>query len=89
MKELETRLLAAVEDYLKGEEGYGDATLVEIDPADLSVALVESEDVEEDIDDSEKGYCPVMDLVKMSLENPGVWLPDPEAIASLATEYDA
>ena len=87
MKELEKRLLAAVEEFIVGEESYDDNAQISIDPVSRTVELIAGDELPEDTDSSALDYYDVMDMVMMSPEEPGKWLPDNEAIASVAAEY--
>lgn len=81
-KEFVKRLRETVEDYIAGEESYSDDVQLEIDTTDWSMDIA---DPENDLPNCD--YYPMMDLVKMSVDNPGKWEPDEEAIASIAAEY--
>lgn len=87
MKELEKRLLTAVEEFIAGEESYDDNAQISIDPATGTVALIAGDELPEDTDSSALDYYDVMDMVMMSPDEPGKWLPDNEAIASVAADY--
>lgn len=76
------RVRETVEDYIAGEESYSDDVQLEINTTDWSMDIA---DPENDLPDCD--YYPIMDLVKMSVEQPGKWLPDEDAIESLAAEY--
>lgn len=81
-KEFTRRVREVVEDYIAGEEGYSDDVQLEINTTDWSMDIA---DPENDLPNCD--YYPLMDLVKMSVDNPGKWLPDEEAIESVAAEY--
>lgn len=85
-KELEERILAAIEEYIAAEETYDDTAQLRIDPAAMMVTLTDSEDSDTP-DNDDADYYDVMDLVKMSPDDPGIWIPDMKAIASVAAEY--
>lgn len=87
MKEIEKKLLAAVEEYIAGEESYGDNTQICVDPVNGEVELIPESELPEDFDSTELDYYDVMDLVMMGSEGSGRWIPDKEAIASVAEEY--
>ena len=80
--EFKKRILETVEEYIAGEEGYSDDVQLEINTTDWSMDIA---DPENDLPNCD--YYPMMDLVKMSVENPGVWEPDEGAIESVAAEY--
>ena len=81
-KEFEKRIRETVEEYIDGEETYSDNVQLEINTTDWSMDIA---DPENDLPNCD--YYPLMDLVRMSVENPGRWEPDPEAIESVAAEY--
>lgn len=81
-EEFVKRLRATVEAYIAGEEGYSDDVQLEINTTDWSMDIA---DPENDLPDCD--YYPMMDLVKMSVDEPGKWLPDESAIESIAAEY--
>lgn len=76
------RIRETVEEYIDGEETYGDDVQLEINTTDWSMDIA---DPENDLPNCD--YYPIMELVKMSVEKPGVWEPDDEAIRSVAAEY--
>lgn len=80
-KELE-RLL---KEYLEAPEAWGDNVMVEVDPLAKTVRLNDDEDI--DLETSSNDYWPLMDLLQMSVENPGEWEIDPEAVAELLSSY--
>ena len=77
-----SRVKAIVEEYIDGEENYGDDVQLEIDTTNWNMDIA---DPENDLPNCD--YYPIMDLVRMSTENPGSWEPDNAAIESLAAEY--
>ena len=81
-KEFCRRVREVVEDYIAGEEGYSDDVQLEIDTTDWSMDIA---DPENDLPNCD--YYPILDLVKMSTGQPGLWLPDEAAIESIAAEY--
>ena len=76
------RIRETVEEYIDGEESYSDDVQLEIDTTDWSMDIA---DPENDLPNCD--YYPMMDLVKMSVDDPGKWEPDEEAIESIASEY--
>lgn len=76
------RLNDIVEDYIAEEEAYSDDVQLQIDTTNWDMEIA---DPENDLPNCD--YYPMMDLVRMSTENPGSWEPDPEAIADVAAEY--
>ena len=82
-KDLEKLSLEAVEDYISSDESYDDDAQLRIDPATFTVDIADGEDAEDPADP--RDYYDIMDLVEMNAE--GRWIPEPEAIASVAAEY--
>lgn len=81
-EEFVKRLREVVEDYIAGEDSYTDNVQLEVNTTDWSMDIA---DPENDLPNCD--YYPMLDLVKMSVEEPGKWLPDEEAIESVAAEY--
>ena len=81
-KEFTKRLREIVEEYIAGEESYSDDVQLEINTTDWSMDIA---DPENDLPNCD--YYPMLDLVKMSLSEPGQWEPDDTAIESIASEY--
>ena len=81
-KDFIERLRAVVVDYIEGEESYSDDVQLEIDTTTWAMDIA---DPENDLPNCD--YYPMLDLVKMSVENPGKWEPDEAAIESVAAEY--
>lgn len=81
-KDFTKALTLIVEDYIAGEEAYSDDVQLQINTLTFDMEIV---DPENDLPDCD--YYPMMDLVRMSTENPGQWEPDPDAIAEVAAEY--
>ena len=71
-----------VKDYIASEESYSDDVQLEINTTNWEMDIA---DPENDLPDCD--YYPLMDLVKMSVSQPGKWEPDKEAIESIAAEY--
>ena len=81
-EEFTKRVREAVEEYIHGEESYSDDVQLEINTTDWSMDIA---DPENDLPNCD--YYPIMDLVKMSVDEPGKWIPDESAIESIASEY--
>ena len=81
-QEFTRRVREMVEEYISAEECYSDDVQLEINTTDWSMDIA---DPDNDLPDCD--YYPIMDLVKMSVDNPGKWMPDEEAIQSLCAEY--
>lgn len=82
IKELEKNIRAAVEEYIDGEESYGDNTIVAINPHSGEVSLHDEDEADKNLD-----LYDVMDLVFMDASEPGIWKVDDEAIDSVIEEY--
>ncbi|MCM1491516.1 MAG: hypothetical protein NC095_11940 [Muribaculum sp.] len=82
MKEKIKELLA---EYLDAPEAWGDNVMIEVNPANGGMRL--SDDEEVDVEHSELDYWPVMDLLQMSLENPGEWEIDEDSVEEMAGAY--
>ncbi len=76
------RLTETVEEYISAEESYSDDVQLQINTLTFEMEIA---DPENDLPDCD--YYPMMDLVRMSTENPGQWVPDTDAIADVAAEY--
>lgn len=76
------RLRDIVEEYIAGEESYSDDVQLEINTTEWTMDIA---DPENDLPNCD--YYPMMDLVKMSVTEPGKWEADEAAIESIASEY--
>lgn len=76
------RLTETVEEYISAEESYSDDVQLQINTLTFEMEIA---DPENDLPDCD--YYPMMDLVRISTENPGQWEPDTDAIADVAAEY--
>lgn len=90
MNNLVKEITDVVAAFAANDLAYSDNALVVIDPAARTASLL---DPDEDTDtdaladtDAAHDYVAVMDLVEADAE--GRWLPDGEAIASLAADYE-
>lgn len=81
-KDFTDRIRETVEDFIAAEESYSDDVQLEINTTDWSMDIA---DPENDLPNCD--YYPIMDLVKMSITDPGKWEPDENAIESIAAEY--
>ena len=75
-------LTDVVNEYVEAEESYSDDVQLQIDTTTWEMEIA---DPENDLLNCD--YYPMMDLVKMSAENPGQWIPDNDAIEEVAAEY--
>ncbi|MDE5882106.1 MAG: hypothetical protein K2H60_10285 [Muribaculaceae bacterium] len=71
-----------VNEYIAADEAYSDDVQLEINTTTWEMDIA---DPENDLPNCD--YYPMMDLVKMSTDNPGEWEPDHEAISDVAAEY--
>lgn len=76
------KVTEVVKEYIADEEAYSDDVQLQINTLTWEMEIA---DPENDLPDCD--YCPVMDLVKMSVAEPGKWEPDGDAITDLAAEY--
>lgn len=76
------RLTNLVEDYVAADEAYSDDVQLQINTLTWEMDIVDPEN-----DLPECDYYPMMDLVSMSSENPGEWVPDNDAIEEVASSY--
>ena len=76
---------ALLEEYLDAPEAWSDNVMIEVDPYTLDCRLYDEED--SDVEASDKDYWEVMDLLSMSLDDPGKWEIDPDALDELAETY--
>lgn len=83
---MEEKIKALLEEYLEAPEAWGDNVMIEVDPANPESARLYDGDTDS-IDDSPLDYWDVMDLLTMSVEHPGEWEIDSEAVADMAAEY--
>lgn len=76
---------ALLQEYLDAPEAWSDSVMIEVDPTTLDARLVDEDEV--DTESSEKDYWEVMDLLSMSVEDPGTWEIDPDAVEELTSSY--
>lgn len=69
-------------EYVNNEEAFQDDTQLEINVNSLTVDLVDA-----DVDRPDCDYYQVLDLLKGSNEQPGLWVPDMEAIQEICKDY--
>lgn len=81
-KDFINRLTDLVKEYIAEEEAYTDNVQLQINTLTWEMEIA---DPENDLPDCD--YYPMMDLVKMSVENPGQWETDTDAISEVAAEY--
>lgn len=81
-EEFTKKVREIVEEYIDGEESYSDNVQLEINTTDWSMDIA---DPDNDLPNCD--YYPMLDLVKMSVTEPGKWEPDEAAIESISAEY--
>jgi len=74
-----------LKEYLEAPEAWSDNVMIEVNPDSMEMSLNDDENV--DVDNSALDYWPVMDLLQMSVENPGEWEIDPDAVAEMVASY--
>ncbi len=82
LKDFIADITAAVDTYIADEECYTDNVQLQIDTLTGEICIA---DTDNDLPSCD--YYPVMDLVRMSVVNPGQWEPDIDAIADVAASY--
>lgn len=78
---IKERLIDLVEDFTTNDGAYSDTALIEINPATGEVEITDEER------DDNLDYYDIMDMVEMSSEEPGKWLPFIDAIDEIASNY--
>lgn len=86
-EELRRRITEAVEEFACNDQAFTDLAMLCIDPSTLEVTIADEPDTETIDADEAHDYVAIMDLVDADPANPGQWIADTEAIASLAEEY--
>jgi len=81
-----SKIMALLEEYLDAPEAWSDNVMIAVEPASGDARLCDVEDA--DLDSSAIDYWQVMDLLRMSVENPGEWDIDPEAVDELIASYE-
>lgn len=71
-----------VREYIAGEASYSDDVQLQINTVTMEMEIA---DPENDLPDCD--YYPMMELIRMSVSDPGCWEPDPDAISDVAAEY--
>lgn len=84
---LAERISKAVAEYAANDQIFTDYVMLSINPATGEVAIIDNPDPEIVDTDTTHDYVALMDLVEINVADPSQWLPDQEAIASLAAEY--
>lgn len=84
---LKDKIISFLDEYLDAPEAWSDNPMLEIDPADPSHLRLCDENDGVDPENSTLDYWDVMDLLRMSVSNPGQWEIDPEAVDDMAGSY--
>lgn len=82
---MKDKIEALLEEYLEAPEAWSDNVMIEVNPATGDARLAEVDETE--IETSPLDYWSVMDLIQMSVENPGEWEIDKDALAELLSSY--
>ncbi|MBD5204053.1 MAG: hypothetical protein HDS82_04160 [Bacteroidales bacterium] len=82
-QELRKKVEDLVAEYIECDQAWGDSPMIEINPSTFEMNIVD-----EETDDS-LDYVDMMDLLHMSVSNPGAWEADTEAILSLVESYQS
>ncbi len=82
---MKNKVIKLLEEYLDAPEAWGDNVMIEVNPANREVRLNDDEDVDPDASDLD--YWPVMDLLQMSVSEPGQWDIDADAVDELVASY--
>lgn len=83
---IKKKIMDILNEYLEAPEAWSDNVMIEVDPGTLDCRLFDGEDT--DLESSDKDYWEVMDLLSMSVSNPGEWEIDPAAVEEMASEYE-
>lgn len=75
-------LTELVDEFIAQEESFSDDVQLQINTVNWEMEIA---DPENDLPNCD--YYPMMELVKMSSDNPGQWEPDADAITDIAAEY--
>ncbi len=82
---MKDKIMELLQEYLDAPEAWGDNVMIEVNPSSLDLRLCDDEDL--DMDSDSIDYWSVMDLLSMSVDNPGEWEVDPDAVAELVGSY--
>lgn len=82
---IKQKVKSLLEEYLEAPEAWSDNVMIEVDSDTLDCRLYD--EVDTDMEASEKDYWEVMDFLSMSVENPGSWEIDPDALDELSASY--
>lgn len=79
-------IMDILNEYLEAPEAWSDNVQIEVETASKKLRLTDDEDIDEA---SEKyDYWPVMDFISMSVDSPGAWEIDTDAVSEMASEYE-
>lgn len=82
---IKQKVKSLLKEYLEAPEAWSDNVMIEVDPDTLDCRLYD--EVDTDMEASDKDYWEVMDFLSMSVENPGSWEIDSDALDELSASY--
>ena len=83
---IKNKIMDILNEYLESPEAWSDNVQIEVETASKKMRLADDDDIDEA---SEKyDYWPVMDFIYMSVDNPGAWEIDTDAVGEMAAEYE-
>lgn len=82
---IKNKIKDALNEYLEAPEAWGDNVHLAVNNANGNVSLCEGEEIDEESETID--FWPVMDLVSMSVESPGEWEIDSDALDEMAAAY--
>lgn len=80
-QELKKKITEIAEEFASCDGAYSDNSMLEIDPATLSVRLTDEEDF------PERDYYDIMDLMEADIDRPDKWRLFDAAIEEIASNY--
>lgn len=85
--ELRAAILDAIDEYIASEETFGDTALLSIKPIDLSVSIIDGEELAEaDMQNSGIDYYDIIDFIQMNTDS-GQWNPNSSSVDDILNEY--
>ncbi len=83
---MKNKITDILREYLEAPEAWSDNVQIEVDTAAKTLRLVDDDNIDEESDTYD--YWPVMDFISMSVDAPGAWQIDMEAVEEMAAEYE-
>lgn len=80
-QELKKKIAEIAEEFASCDGAYSDNSMLEIDPATLSVRITDEEDF------PERDYYDIMDLMEVDIDSPDKWRLFDAAIEEIASNY--